>query len=163
MAPELGQRRAREAQRLGLAQAGRDFGLATRHDHHCLGFLLQAEGNCIVGRGIAGMQRRDHVKALGHGFDARRLGNRHVEKVHALETQLRGQRLRGLDQRGAGFNAVDLSTAQCLEEQVVEDEAQVGLACAVVGQRHRVLVCRQLLEQGLDELIEVVDLLELAA
>jgi hypothetical protein len=50
-----------------------------------------------------------------------------------------------------------------LEIQVVQDEAQVGLARAVVGQRHGVAVGPQLLEDGLDELVQVVDLLELAA
>lgn len=50
-----------------------------------------------------------------------------------------------------------------LEVQVVDDEAQVGLASAVVGQRGALLGRGQLLEQLLDELEQVVDLLELAA
>ncbi len=50
-----------------------------------------------------------------------------------------------------------------LEEQVVQDEAEVGLAGAVVDQRHVGVILLEILQQRLDELEQVVDLLELAA
>src|SRR5256885_15853400 len=55
-----------------------------------------------------------------------------------------------------------MAAPQRLEIQVVEDEAQVGLAGTVVGQGDRVVVGRQFFEDGSDELVQVVDLLELA-
>jgi hypothetical protein len=63
-----------------------------------------------------------------------------------------------------GFDAVDVAGLQRLEEQVVEDEAQVGLAGAVIGQAEAAarLRCHALLQQRFDELEQVVDLLQLA-
>src|SRR5256885_9222525 len=55
-----------------------------------------------------------------------------------------------------------MAAPQRLEIQVVEDEAQVGLAGTVVGQGDRMVVGRQFFEDGSDELVQVVDLLELA-
>jgi hypothetical protein len=49
-----------------------------------------------------------------------------------------------------------------LEEQVVEDEAEVGLAGAVVDQGQVAALRHDLGQQRFDELVEVVDLLELA-
>jgi hypothetical protein len=49
-----------------------------------------------------------------------------------------------------------------LEEQVVEDEAQVGLAGAVVDQLRFGRLGQGFGEQGLDELVQVIDLLQLA-
>jgi len=63
----------------------------------------------------------------------------------------------------AAFDAVDVALWPLLEEQVVEDEAEVGFARAVVGHVVVAAVCRQCIEQGFDEVVEVVDLLELTA
>jgi hypothetical protein len=60
-------------------------------------------------------------------------------KAHALEAQARGQFARLLHQFGPGLDAVDVAGLQRLEVQVVNDEAQVGLARAVVGQREAAL------------------------
>lgn len=49
-----------------------------------------------------------------------------------------------------------------LEEQVVQDEAEVGLARAVVHQLDVRPFGLRLGQQRLDELVEVVDLLQLA-
>ena len=46
--------------------------------------------------------------------------------------------------------------------EVVEDKAQIRLACAVIDQHRRRLAPVHFVQQRLDELIEVVDLLELA-
>ena len=109
------------------------------------------------------MQRCDHVKALGHGVGTRGFGHRHVQEMHALEAQLGRQLLRGLNQGRAGFNTVDMALRLGLEVQVIQDEAQVGLASAMVGQCEGLAALPQLLQDGFDELVQVVDLLELAA
>jgi hypothetical protein len=49
------------------------------------------------------------------------------------------------------------------EEQVVEDETEIGLARAMVDQAHVGMVVQHFLQQRFDELVEVIDLLELAA
>ena len=49
------------ARRLGLAQASRHLRLAARHEHHEARLLAQAECDGVVGRGIAGVQRRHHI------------------------------------------------------------------------------------------------------
>ena len=48
-------------------------------------------------------------------------------------------------------------------KQVVQDKAEVRLAGAMVGQRGCRVVDRYVIEQRLNELVQVVDLLELAA
>ncbi|MNV58101.1 hypothetical protein D3C71_1504610 [compost metagenome] len=53
--------------------------------------------------------------------------------------------------------------SQSLEIQVVQDEPQVRLARAMVGERGTVAIGRKVCQQGLDEVEQVVDLLELAA
>jgi hypothetical protein len=62
----------------------------------------------------------------------------------------------GLDAEDAGFPGL------LLEEKIVEDEAQIGLAGAVVHQAEVRPFRRHLLQQRLDELEQVVDLLQLA-
>src|SRR5690606_18496951 len=49
-----------------------------------------------------------------------------------------------------------------LEEQVVEDETEVGLAGAVVDELNVGALGQGLGQQGLDELVQVIDLLQLA-
>lgn len=77
--------------------------------------------------------------------------------------RLGGQFLRCLDQRRTCLDTVDPSLVQGLEIQVVKNEAQIGLARPMVGQRHGLPISGQLRQQRLNELIEVIDLLELAA
>ena len=109
------------------------------------------------------MQRGHHVDLRRQLRRVGRLGHAEVEEGHALESQPRRQRARLLDQFGPRLDAVDVPAAALLEEQVVDDEAEVGLAGAVVGQRGLRAVARQFAQQLLDELEQVVDLLELAA
>ena len=56
-----------------------------------------------------------------------------------------------------------MTLAARLKEQVIQDEAEVRLARAMVGQRDATGFVWQRQQQGLDELEQVVDLLELAA
>ena len=136
MAPELGQGRARQRQRLGLAQAGRHLGLAAGHQHHEARLLGEAEGDRVVGGGVAGMQR-------GHDVDARRqlgrvggLGHGEVEEGHAVEAQpLLPARATCRPARPASRCRRRARRRARAKEQVVDDEAEVGLARAVVGQR----------------------------
>ena len=77
---------------------------------------------------------------------------------------LAGQCGRALHQLLTRLYAVDSALLRLLlEEQVVEDEAQIGFAGAVIGKRQIGLALQHFLEQRLDELEQVVDLLELAA
>ena len=164
VAPQLGQRRARQVEGLVLAQETGGLGLATRHQHHVAGLLLQAKGDRIVGGGIAGVQRRHHVNALRQLRAAGRLLHRQRQKAHARKTELLRQRTRTLHQFLARLDAVNRAALALLEEQVVDDEAQVGLAGTVVGQRDRAVAGGFQLQQDLlDKAEQVVDLLELAA
>ena len=63
-----------------------------------------------------------------------RLGHRQVQKRHALKAQPLRQFARLLHQFRARLDAVDAPLRLLLEKQVVQDEAQVRLAGAVVGQ-----------------------------
>ena len=47
-----------------------------------------------------------------------------------------------------------------LKKQVVENKAEIGFACADIGDLHAALCGRRLRQQGLDKLIKVIDLLE---
>jgi hypothetical protein len=76
VAPQLGQRCAPQLQSLVTPQAGRHFSLAARHQHHGPGLLLKAEGNGVIGRGIAGMQGSDHINLGGQLGRIHRLGHR---------------------------------------------------------------------------------------
>ncbi len=67
-------------------------------------------------------------------------------KCMRVKAQLGRQLLRGLDQGRAGFDAVDVALRLGLEVQVVQDEAQVGLARAMVGQREGLAALPQLLQ-----------------
>jgi hypothetical protein len=127
--------------------------------------LLQAEGDGVVGGGVAGVQRGDDVDARGQFTGLGGVGHAEVQEAHAVEAQARGQLTRLLHQFGPGLDAVDMAGLQRLEVQVVDDEAEVGLARAVVGQREAALArlrCLQLLQDFFNELEQVVDLLELA-
>ena len=124
--------------------------------------FFQAEGNGIVRGGVAGVQGSDDVELRGHEVGLRGFGHGHVQELHPVKAQVGRQLLRGLHQWGAGFDAVDAAPAQVFEEQVVQDEAQVGLARAVVGQGDGVVVGAEFFQDGRNELVEVVHLLELA-
>jgi hypothetical protein len=73
------------------------------------------------------------------------------------------QLARARHQLGAGFNAIHVAHAALAEKTVVQHEAQVTFACAVIGQCDVALALQHLLQQRLDELQQVVHLLELAA
>ena len=90
--------------------------------------------------------------------------------MHALKPQLRGQRARLVHQVTAALDAIDMPAVQVIEKQVVKDKAQIGLACAMIShaQARRNLRAlrkpglRQFAQQGFDELVQVINLLELA-
>ena len=164
VAPQLGQRRARQVQRLVLAQESRRLRLTARHQHHVACLLLQSEGNRIIGGRVAGMQRRHHVDLRRQFVTLRGLLHRQRQKAHALETQPLRQLARLLDQFLPRLDAVDGAGLALAEEQVVDDEAEIGLARPMVGQRDvRVARAFQLQQDLLDETEQVVHLLELAA
>jgi hypothetical protein len=53
--------------------------------------FLQAEGDGVVGGGVAGVQRGDDVDARGQFIGLGGVGHAEVQKAHALEAQARGQ------------------------------------------------------------------------
>jgi hypothetical protein len=71
----------------------------------------------------------------GSSFASAASAGADVQEGHALEAQALRQRARALHQLGPRLDAVDVPLPSGLEEQVVQDEAQVGLARAMVGQR----------------------------
>ena len=161
--PKFSQWGTLQIQGLVLVQGAGQLGLAAGHQHHVLGFLLQAKGDGVVGGGVAGVQRGDHVDLLGQLGAMRRFGHAQIEELHALKAQPLGQNLGRRHQLAAGFDAIDRALAQGFKKQVINDEAQIRLARTMIGQRGTGVAGGQLFEQLFDELEQVVDLLELAA
>ncbi len=161
--PQLGQRRALQIDCFVLVERPGQLGLAAGHQHHVFGFLLQTKSDGVVGGGVASVQGRHHVDLRGQLAALGRFGHAHVQKAHAVKTQLLGQRLGRCHQLTAGLNAINRALAQRFEKQVVNDETQIRLACTVVGERGAAFAGGQLQQQLFDELEQVVDLLELAA
>lgn len=162
--------RQRIGQCLGLvlAQYRRHFRLAAGHDHDVPGLFLQRETDRVVGGGVAGVQGGDHVDGRGQFVGGDGFGHRQIQEGHAAKAQALGQFFRRFHQLFAGFDAVDvralpLRLGLFLEEQVIQDEAQVRLARAVVGQGDGAALRLHVFQQRFDELEQVVDLLELAA
>ena len=112
------------------------------------------------------MQRGHDIDPCRQTVRGDRLGHRQVLERHAGKVQPRGQRFRFFDQLFARLDAIDARARRPafapLEEQVVQDEAQIGLARAMIHQLDVRLVGQHLLQQRLDELDQVIDLLELA-
>jgi len=160
--PQLGQRRALQVERFVFVQRTRQLGLAARHEHHVFGFLLQAKRNRVVGGGVARVQRGDHINLVGQGIAVCGFGHAEVEKLHALEPQALRQCFGRLDQLAARLDAVNTALPQSFEKQVVNDETQIRLARAVVGQGGALLAGGQFFQQLFDELKQVIHLLELA-
>lgn len=162
VAPEFREGGFAEGFVLVLSQGGGHFGLAAGDQHDEAGLLGQGEANGVVGGGVAGVQGGDQVHPgrqfwSGDGFlDAQ------VEETHAGKAEFFRQFPGFLHQFRPGFDAVDVALVPGLEEQVVEDEAQVGFAGAVIGDAVVLAVGGQFGEQGFDEVVEVVHLLQLA-
>ena len=104
-----------------------------------LACFCKRETDRVVGGRIAGMQR-------GHDVDLfRQLGGGRwtlpptgSERTCARKPSRCGQLAGFVDQLLAGFDAVDVRLpSSVLEEQVVQDEAQIGFSRAVVGQAIR--------------------------
>ena len=160
--PQLGERGARQRRGLAGAQGGGDFGLAARHEDDVSGASGQREADRVVGRRVAGVQRGDDV----HLGRQQRRGDRLLDaqrvEVHACEAQARGQGARLVDEFATRLDADDAPARTRLEEAVVEDEAQVGLAGAVIDQHRIVAGGKAFAEQRLDEAGQVLHLLQLA-
>ncbi len=164
VAPEFGQRRAREIQRLVLAQARGRLGLAARHQHHVLRLFVQAKGNGGISGSVAGMQGGDDIHLLRQRGRLRRFFGAERQKSHAREPQLLRQRGGSVHQFLPGFDAVNRAGSTLAEKQIVEDETQIRLARTVVGQRDALGAFGfKFLQQRLDETEKVQHLLELAA
>jgi hypothetical protein len=123
---------------------------------------VEGEADRVVGGGVAGVQRGDQVDLRGQRGRINGVLDAQVEEGHAGEAQPAGQIARVVYQFRAGLDAVDVAVVPALEEQVVEDEAEVGLARAMVGQGQGAVDGDQLGEQWLDEMEQVIDLLQLA-
>jgi len=106
--------------------------------------------------------QRDHVDPLGQFARVSRFGDGEVQERHTVEAELPGERARFFHQFAARLDAVDVPAFARAEEQVVDDEAEVRLARAVVGQRGLGAAARQFTQQLFNELEQVVHLLELA-
>ena len=92
----------------------------------------------------------------GSSGEVNRILDRAGEEAHARKAKPGGQFAGFLDQFRAAFDADDFAAGTFLDTEIVEDEAEIGLAGPVVDQRFGAI------QQRLDELVEVIDLLELA-
>ena len=162
MAPQLGQWRALQIEGFVFVQLTRKLRLTARHQHHVARLLLQTKRQGIVGRGVASVQGGDHVDAFGQGIAQCRFSDRQVQKSHAIKAQALRQRLRRSHQFTACLDAINHAFAQGFEVQVVNDESQIRLACAVIGQGWAGGRIGQFVQDFFDELKQVIHLLELA-
>ena len=145
------------------AQHSRRFRLAAGHQHDKAGPLRQGKTDGVVRGRIAGVQGGHHRHRRRQRGGSDGVGNRQVEEAHVVESQVPGQVHRALHQLFPGFDPQHSGLGcNCLEEQVIQDEAQVGLAGTVVHQTEIRPLLRRLREQRFDELEQVIDLLELA-
>lgn len=117
---------------------------------------LQGKTDGVVGRGIAGMQGGDDIHAGGQGGGMQGFFHCTGQKMHPGETEPARQFFRFFNQLGAVFDTDDGACRAALEEQVVQNKAEIGFAGAMIDQGF------QIVEQRLDELRQMVDLLQLA-
>lgn len=86
-----------------------------------------------------------------------------VQEAHAIESQFFCQVDRFFHEFASGFNSVDVTFCLEFEKKIVKDESQIGFSCAMVRQLNVAIFFEQFVQQGGNELIEVVYLLEFAA
>ena len=117
--------------------------------------------NMVDATGFTAMaQSRPAIVVYPRGLDRR--FDRQIQEVHALKSQSVCEGTRRFNQFWAGFNTEDLPVRPFLEVEIIENEPEVGFAGTVVDQNRRTVCSKTGVEQGFDELVEVVDLLELA-
>lgn len=105
----------------------------------------------------------DDLDFVGQGLRGYGFRHREVQEFHALESQALSQRARTGDQFVTRLDAEDACFGGIqLEEEVMQDEAEVGLARAVVNQAEILAPALGVLQQRFDELEQVIHLLELA-
>ena len=68
------------------------------------------------------MQGCDYIELLRQGLAVRRFRHAGVEEMHAIETQALRQRLRSRYQFAARLYSVNLTLAQRLEKQVIQNK-----------------------------------------
>jgi hypothetical protein len=121
--------------------------------------VAQGEADGVVARRVAGVKRAHHVDLAGEAD----IGDGAGDEAHAVEAASQRQALGRLHQRTARFDGDDFALAFRTEDEVVEDEAQIGLAGAEVGENRRILPLEQAIERRAQQLHEVLHLLQLAA
>ena len=163
VAPDFGQGGFAEASRFVGAQDAGDFGLTTGDEDDVFGIFGEGESDGVVGGGIAGVQGGDHFYLLGQCVVGDGVGDAQVVKAHAGEACVLCQHFRALDEFGAGFDAFDVAMVVVFDEQIVEDEAEIRFACAVVNDAVGLLFGFERLQHGFDELKQMINLFEFAA
>ncbi|KFB72064.1 MAG: hypothetical protein AW09_002763 [Candidatus Accumulibacter phosphatis] len=162
MPPEFRQRRLRQGFAFPAAQHAGDFGLTAGDENDEFRLLVEGEANRVVSGGVTGVQSGDDVHPRGQ---LRRLDgvlDVQVQEGHARESESAGKAARVLDEFCARLDTVNVAIVPGAEEQIVEEEAEVGFARAVIDQRQDLATGDDLGEQRFDEMAEVMDLLELA-
>jgi len=153
MAPELGERT------FAFRQQPRHFRLAAGNERDVSGAMPEREADRLVGRGVAGVQRRDHVRAPAREIC---FGDGALDEFHALEAAFARQRAGTLAKIGAGFDANDVPAPRRAENEVVENESEIGFSGAEIGDDGLVLLFQQRVQGGAQGLDEVHHLLQLA-
>ena len=122
--------------------------------------MAESEADGVVRGGIAGVKRGDHVgAAVRHS----RLGNGLSEKFHPLETRFRCKRAGAFDQLGARFHAVDAPSAAGTDNEIVENEPEIGFSGTKIDEHRRVRLGKQCVQGRPQQLHQMQHLLELPA
>jgi len=119
---------------------------------------MQREADRVIGRRVAGMQRRYHVGAALGQHRARDLA-RH--EAHAVEMTFGSELCALLHQLAAYVDADDAAMCGRPDHQVVEDEAQVGFTGAEIGDHGVLVFGQQPVERRAQQRHQVQHLLQL--
>ena len=169
MPPQFRQRSAAQGEGFVRVQAPRNFRLTARNQHHITRLFLQPESNRVVGGGVAGVQGGYYVDLRGQFVGLGRFGHAHIQKVHPFKAQAGSELARFFDQFGACFNPVNMTViffiecVECFEKQIVNNKTQIRFTRAVIRQRCARATVGQFFQELFNELVQVVNLLELAA
>ena len=135
-----------------------DLCLAARHDRDMVRVVRDGTEQGVVGGGVAGVQRDHQVDPIRPRGCVEGCGG----EAHPVEAQLPRPFLRARGQLGPRLDGEQRALAGGLEKQLVEDEAEVGIAAAGVDQDRVTEAGEDVVQRRPEQPDQVVDLLQLA-